>query len=460
MNESVTDAPNGADNPYLCPMTAASPTEFQPFLENLPFSAFNEMQLAFFKKAASCKELILLAPTGTGKTLAYLLPVVQQLKRNESSERALIVVPSRELALQIEQVFKSLKTGIPSCTCYGGHEMKVETNRLKENPGLVLGTPGKLSDHVLNGNLNPDDFSLIVLDEFDKSLQLGFQEQLKILFEKPSEHPRFFLTSATPLNPLPDMLPSREWEILDFLTDTLSAGLALKLVRTSSVEKADTLLRLLANLDQDSTLVFCNHREAVNRISQLLSENNFAHALLHGGMEQIDREKNLIRFRNGSQRVLIATDLASRGLDIPEIKQVVHYQLPTSEQAYIHRNGRTARMQASGTGYLVLAHDEQLPEYLTKELPEYEVPETFNIPGPAPMECLYISGGKKDKISKGDVLGFLTKTGGLKGEEIGLISILETATYVAVPREKVQDLLQDTFGKRLKKTKVKLEIAN
>lgn len=441
-------------------MTAATNPGFQPFLENLPFDSFNEMQLAFFKKAAACRELILLAPTGSGKTLAYLIPIVQQLKEGGSSKRALIVVPSRELAVQIDQVFKSLKTGISSCTCYGGHEMKVETNRLKDNPGLVLGTPGRLSDHVLSGNIAPDDFSLIVLDEFDKSLQLGFHEQLKMLFEKIMGEPQFYLTSATLLHPLPDMLPSREWETLDFLKNKSSSSLELKLVRTSSVEKADTLLRLLADLSGDSTLVFCNHREAVNRISQLLTENNFAHALLHGGMEQIDREKNLIRFRNGSQNLLIATDLASRGLDIPEIRQVVHYQLPTSEQAYIHRNGRTARMHASGTGYLVLAHDEQLPDYLTKELPEYSVPEEFTIPEPSPMECLYISGGKKDKISKGDVLGFLIKTGGLKGNEIGLISILETATYVAIPRQQVSGLLGKTAGKKLKKTKVKLEIAN
>lgn len=447
-------------NPYLCRMTAANNPDYQPFLENLPFDAFNKMQLAFFQKAGSCNKVILLAPTGSGKTLAYLIPLVQQLQEEGPSKRALIVIPSRELALQIEQVFKSLKTGISSCTCYGGHEMKVETNRLKENPGLVLGTPGRLSDHVLSGNIEPDDFSLIVLDEFDKSLQLGFHEQLKMLFEKIKGEPLFYLTSATLLDPLPDMLPSRDWETLDFLKDNSSTSLELKLVRTSSVEKADTLLRLLADLGGESTLVFCNHRDAVNRISQLLTENNFAHALLHGGMEQIDREKNLIRFRNGSQNLLIATDLASRGLDIPEIRQVVHYQLPTSEQAYIHRNGRTARMHASGTGYLVLAHDEHLPEYLTKELPEHPVPADFTIPEPSSMECLYISGGKKDKISKGDVLGFLTKTGGLMGNEIGLISILETATYVAIPRQKVSDLLKNTSGQKLKKVKVKLEIAN
>lgn len=441
-------------------MTTADPNDYHRFLENIPFSTFNEMQLGFFRKAASCDGLMLLAPTGTGKTFAYLLPLVQQLQKMDTADRALVVVPSRELALQIGQVFKSLRTGISSCTCYGGHDMKMETNRLKENPGLVLGTPGRLSDHVLNGNLKPGDFSLIVLDEFDKSLQLGFHAQLNALFEQLNRDCRFFLTSATPLTSLPDLLPHREWETLDFLTDTASPGLDLKLVRTSSVEKATTLFSLLTSLSPDSTLVFCNHRDAVNRISQLLTENNFEHALLHGGMEQIEREKNLIRFRNTSRLVLIATDLASRGLDIPEIKQVVHYQLPASEQAYIHRNGRTARMNASGTGYLVLAHDEQLPEYLNRDLPEYDIPKNFSVPEPSSMECLYISGGKKDKISKGDVLGFLTKTGGLTGHEIGLISILETATYVAVPRQKVSALLKKTTGKKLKRIKVKLAVAN
>lgn len=403
---------------------------------------------------------MLLAPTGSGKTFAYLIPLTHHLQENHPDSRGLIIVPSRELALQIEQVFKTLKTSLNVCTCYGGHAFKTEANRLKENPSLVIGTPGRLSEHVQTGNLTIEGLKIVVLDEFDKSLQFGFHEQLKVIFAAMDGKEKYMLTSATKLESLPDFLPFEEGETLDYLKENAGGKLDLKLVRTSSVEKAETLMRLLAGFEQESSLVFCNHRDAVNRISTLLSAHDFPHGILHGGMEQIDREKNLFQFRSGTQKLLIATDLASRGLDIPEIKHVVHYQLPPQRNAFIHRNGRTARMFASGQSYLILAHDESLPDYLDKELPEHEVPDTFKIPETSSLACLYISAGKKDKISKGDVVGFFTKKGGLNGSDIGLINILDTATYVAIPKDKVHALLKLTSKEKLKKIKVKVALAN
>lgn len=441
-------------------MNTPSNPNFGYFLDKLPFDTFNAMQLDFMEKSQGSKPLMLLAPTGSGKTLAYLIPLAHQVQENYPHSRGLIIVPSRELALQIEQVFKSLKTGLNACTCYGGHAFKTEANRLKENPALVIGTPGRLSEHVQTGNLAISDLKIVVLDEFDKSLQFGFHEQLKVIFAALDGKQNYQLTSATKLESLPDFLPFRECETLDYLKENAGSRLDLKLVRTSSVEKVETLMRLLAGFDQESSLVFCNHREAVNRISTLLTAYHFPHGILHGGMEQIDREKNLFQFRSGTQKLLIATDLASRGLDIPEIKHVVHYQLPPQKNAFIHRNGRTARMFATGQSYLILAHDESLPDYLEKELPEHDVPDAFKIPETSSLACLYISAGKKDKISKGDVVGFLTKKGGLDGSDIGLISILDTATYVAIPQDKVQDLLKLTSKEKMKKIKVKVALAN
>jgi superfamily II DNA/RNA helicase len=207
-------------------------------------------------------------------------------------------------------------------------------------------------------------------------------------------------------------------------------------------------------------LVFCNHREAVDRISALFTQHNFEHGILHGALEQIDREKNLIKFRGGAHNVLIATDLASRGLDIPEIKHVVHYQLPQQLEAFTHRNGRTARMHAEGQAYLVLANDETLPPYIGKSVTEITVSKKLQLPAPPFYACLYISAGKKDKISKGDIVGLLTKKGGLLGDDIGLITSLDFSSYVCVKRTLVDKLLANIKNEKLKKVKVKIEIAN
>jgi superfamily II DNA/RNA helicase len=435
-------------------------TSNETFLKRLSLDSFNKMQLEFMEKAISEGPLMLLAPTGSGKTLAYLIPMVHHLESSVSDSCVLIIVPSRELVLQITEVFKSLKTNYYASICYGGHSMKTEENRLIENPDVIIGTPGRLSEHAQKGNLNGKHISLIILDEFDKSLQFGFHEQLRVIFEHINGKPKYFLTSATILENIPDFLPFKSYDKVDFLKEDEVLTLLLQIVRTSSVEKIDTLLRLVANFGHESTLVFCNHRDAVDRISLLLTDYGFEHVVLHGGMEQIDREKNLIKFRNGTHHLLISTDLASRGLDIPEIKHVVHYQLPPKKNAFIHRNGRTARMMAEGQSYLVLAHDESLPDYVDSNLPEYEPPLEFKVPEPSPLTCVYISVGKKNKISKGDVVGFFTKKGGLSGNEIGMISILENATYVAIPKEKVDGLFANTGNEKLKKLKVKMEIAN
>lgn len=432
----------------------------QQFLSSLEINAFNEMQRAFIDATEKNPNLILLAPTGSGKTLAFLFPIFQHLDPTSRSIQALIIVPSRELAIQIEQVFKSLKTGYRVSTCYGGHSMKLEKNSLGEFPELVIGTPGRLSDHVNQGSLDTSAIKLVVLDEFDKSLQLGFHDQLRDIFRKLKGVQRHFLTSATKMGRLPEFIPFDNPPVVDFLKQQKDSKLELKLFPTSSKEKTQNLMRLISHFQGEACIVFCNHREAVDRISMLLSDNRYEHAVLHGGMEQLDREKNLIKFRSGVVNLLIATDLASRGLDIPEIKHIVHYQVPPKEDAFTHRNGRTARMHASGQGYLVLANDEDFPEYLDENSMEEVVIEEIINSEPSGFALLYLSAGKKDKISKGDIAGFLIKNGKAASEDIGLITIMDFASYVAVRSSIATELVQKLNGEKLKKSKVKVAVAN
>jgi len=419
------------------------------------------MQEAVIGKAAATNNLMLVAPTGTGKTLAFLIAVYNKLSVEDKGLQAIVVAPSRELALQIEQVFKNMKTLFKVTCCYGGHSIKIEQDNLRNAPAVLIATPGRLADHIDRDSIDVSSVKIVVLDEFDKSLQMGFHEQLKMLFKNLHGKQQHILTSATHSETLPDFLPFRTPEVLNFLPDAAdSQKLQVKLVRTKSTEKVETLMRLVAGFNQEVCLVFCNHREAVERISALFQNHEFEHGTFHGAMEQIDREKNLIKFRGGAHNVLISTDLAARGLDIPEIRHIVHYQLPPREEEFIHRNGRTARMHAHGQSYLILADDESLPPYLDKNLPEISLPKALKLP-PAPQyACLYISAGKKDKISKGDIAGLFMKKAGLQGDEIGLITILDYASYVSVKRSMLSKVLNTLKQERLKKIKVKIEVAN
>lgn len=431
------------------------------FLKNLSILKLNEMQEAIIEKAASANNLMLVAATGTGKTLAFLIAVYNRLNAGDTRLQAIIVAPSRELALQIEQVFKNMKTLFKVTCCYGGHSMKIEQDSLSTPPAVLIATPGRLADHIDRGSIDMATVKIVVLDEFDKSLQMGFHDQLKMLFNTLDGRQQYILTSATFSESLPDFLPFRTPIVLNFLPEaTDSQKLQLKLVRTKSTEKVDGLIRLVAGFNQEVCLIFCNHREVVERISAYFEKHGFEHGIFHGAMEQIDREKNLIRFRGGAHNVLISTDLAARGLDIPEIRHVVHYQLPLREEEFIHRNGRTARMHAHGLAYLLLADDESLPLYLDKAIPEQSLPKVLKLPPPPHYACLYISAGKKDKVSKGDIAGLFMKKAGLEGNEIGLITILDYASYVSVKRSMLPKILRTLRDERLKKIKVKIEVAN
>jgi len=432
----------------------------EDILKNLSIAAFNEMQLETFNKAAASHNLMLLAPTGSGKTLAFLVPLVNMLRADVAGVQALIVAPSRELSLQIEQVFKAMKTSFKVTCCYGGHSMRVEQNSLSETPAVVIGTPGRLADHILKKSFESHTIKIVVLDEFDKSLQLGFHEELRQIFNALTGKQKHLLTSATKLDVWPKFLPFKNPETLNYLKDQEDSKLKLSLVNTKSTDKVETLMRLVAGFNQEVCLVFCNHREAVDRINSVLSHHKIDSGTLHGAMEQIDREKNLIKFRGGAHNILIATDLASRGLDIPEIKHVVHYQLPPQQESFIHRNGRTARMHAEGQAYLILASDEALPVYIDKTVPELKVSSKLHLPPPPHFVCLYISAGKKNKISKGDIVGLLTKKGGLQNDEIGLITILDFASYVSIKRSLAIKTLANIKTEKLKNTKVKIEIAS
>lgn len=429
-------------------------------LQNVGIKELNEMQQTMLKRCQAGRDIILLSPTGSGKTLAFLIPLVMSVKTCEQATQALIVTPSRELALQIEHVLKSMGSGVRVGCLYGGHNMLTEENLLKNPPHVIVGTPGRLCDHIDAGRLKTDTIKTLVLDEFDKSLEFGFTDEMKHIAENLRAVKLKMLISATEAVEIPSFTGLRNPSKVNFLEkDESLKKLKIRKVMSPQKDKLETLLKLICTLGNKSTLIFCNHRDAVDRVAVFLEKQGVVCQTFHGGMEQIDRERSLCLFRNGSRYVMISTDLAARGLDIPEIQNVIHYHLPTSEEAFTHRNGRTARMFADGSAFVILNEADKIPDFITNEMEEFLLDENARLPKKPEWETLYIGKGKRDKISRSDVAGFMFQKGALLKEEFGLIEVKEKFSLVAVKSELIKELLKRIEGQKIKGQKTKFEIA-
>ena len=344
--------------------------------------------------------------------------------------------------------------------CYGGHAVRIEKNNLAHPPAVLIGTPGRIAYHLEHNNFDESFIENLILDEFDKSLEFGFEQDMSYIIGSLFSLKQRILTSATKMEEIPPFVKLNKPIEIDFSKDIQTKpDLKLKKVVAPAADKLDILFKLLSKIGGANTLVFCNHRETVDRISDLLFEHGLGHDVFHGGMEQADREKALLKFRNGSHKILITTDLAARGLDIPEVENIVHYQLPYTEDAYIHRNGRTARMHAKGTAYAVVTEEEHY-KYLPENIEEEKLDDTYKLPEASDWVTLYIANGKKDKINKIDIVGLFLKKGGLQKDDLGPIEVKDTTSYVAVKRNLVEKLFKALNGEKIKGKKLKLEIAS
>ena len=428
-------------------------------LSHLRIDELNDLQSEALEAAKQDGDLILLSDTGSGKTLAFLLPLLAFMDERAKGTQALIIVPSRELALQIEQVFKTMGTGFKITCCYGGHLRETEENNLLEAPALIVGTPGRLADHIRRNNIHPETIKTLVLDEFDKSLELGFQEEMAFIIGSLRSLNKRILTSATAATEIPDFVGLQAAQTLDFLSGEKTERLALWQVDSPENDKLDTLFRLICRLGDRSTVIFCNHRESVERVSAFLKEKGIVNVFYHGALEQPERDSALAKFRNGSANFLVTTDLASRGLDVPNIRYIIHYHLPPTVEVYTHRNGRTARMDATGTAILILSPEETLPAYIPERPEHIELPAESILPPKPKWTTLFISAGKKDKVNKVDVVGFFTNKGKVKKDDIGLIEVKDFFCFVALRKSIVSHTLQLIKEERLKNKKVKIDVA-
>jgi superfamily II DNA/RNA helicase len=428
----------------------------QDILAKLNIHQLNPMQEEAISVIEITTNTVLLSPTGSGKTLAFLLPIINLLKADCSDVQALILVPSRELAIQIEQVARDMGSGFKVNAVYGGRPMSKDKIEIKHVPAILIGTPGRIADHFSSERFSLTSIKTLVLDEFDKSLEVGFEKEMKYIIQQLPGLNKRILTSATQGVTIPAFVRLDKPTIINYLNEGTKPKLTIKTVVSPTSNKLQTLLNLLLHLGNQQGIVFCNLRDSIDVVSRFLEKNNISHSCFSGGMEQKDRERSLITFRNGTSQILLATDLASRGIDIPELNYIIHYELPNALEEFTHRNGRTARVNSKGTAYIIKWDKEYLPDFIGKS--KIEALSKNATLKPQHWETLFISGGRKDKISKGDIAGLFFKEGGLNKDQLGTIELKQDCAFVAVPLSIARELADKLNNSRLKKKKVRVSI--
>lgn len=441
--------------------------EFLPLVqERLGITQINAMQQRMMELSSQARDIVLLSPTGSGKTLAFVMPVLKMLRESTGRVQCVVIAPSRELVLQITGVIREIARGFKTAALYGGHSVEDEVNTLSVAPDIIVATPGRLLDHIRRRNIDVMPTRILVLDEFDKSLELGFETEMKKIVGHLKNVSRVLLTSATDLKVLPEFLKVTDPVKLDYLDHNKELKQRLKVHRVDSDgrDKLESLLALLLSLHSagadERTIVFVNHRESAERVYDFLTRSDVDCALYHGALEQRDREKALAKFNNGSAPVLVATDLASRGLDIADVSRVIHYHQPLTPEAYTHRNGRTARVDREGDVYLLIGPDEELKPFVKPDdtfVPQAAASRDTGIR--SALATLYISAGRKEKLSRGDIAGFLIKEGGLEAAQVGKINVYDHYALVAVPRKGVQKLVEKLSALKIKGKKRLITLA-
>lgn len=420
------------------------------------------------------RDLIGQSPTGSGKTAAFSLPILQKIKLTSRHIQALVLCPTRELAAQVAREIRRLgrnHKGLQVLVLAGGEPGRPQREAIERGVHIIVGTPGRVLDHLSRGHLSLADLETLVLDEADRMLDMGFEEEVKkILQEAPGTRQTVFF-SAT----FPDQVGawSRKYQVEPVhikIADQEESDSTISqfMLAAEKDEKPRLLLRLLRGVPGNA-IVFCNQKATVSELISEFKLNNVSASALHGDLEQRDRDRVLAMFRNGSHRVLVATDVAARGLDISDLEMVICYDVPFEHAIYTHRIGRTGRAGKRGMAVSLANASERrrLGEFSAGEDRKIDLVKVEQLPKPVAvrahtiMETLYISGGRKDKLRPGDILGALTgEAGELKSGDIGKIEIYDGFSYVAVAKPMAEPAAQRLKAGRIKGRKFHVKVVD
>lgn len=436
-------------------------------LDNLSTLGYNEMteiQAAALPKIIAGQDVIAQAKTGSGKTAAFGLGLLQKLEVERFRIQTLILCPTRELADQVAEEIRRLARGMHNVkilTLCGGQPFGPQAHSLEHGAHIIVGTPGRIEDHLSKGNLKLENVDMLVLDEADRMLDMGFQETLDTIVEQLPKQRQTLLFSAT----FPDKITSLAGRLLkdpqQIKVESSHASSSIKqhfYKLNNETERFTALRLLLLHYAPESSVVFCTTRKETQDLADGLSQLGFSAQALHGDMEQKDRDQTLVQFANKSISILVATDVAARGLDIAALDVVFNYQLSLDPEVHVHRVGRTGRAGEQGIACTLYSAAEEfrlaaLAEYLNESLVAEPLPDAKALqkhPKPALMQTLLIDGGKKDKLRPGDILGALTAKQQLAGEQIGKINVTARRSFVAVERKIAKQALQLISDGKLK----------
>ena len=439
------------------------PNELLDNINSLGYTEMTPIQEASIPHILDGKDVIGKAKTGSGKTLAFALPLINKIKAKQQNPQALIIVPTRELGEQIAGELKKVaryKAGVKVITLYGGTSLTNQVTSLEKGADILVGTPGRLLDHFSRETIELSEIKTLILDEADRMLDMGFADDiLKIVSNLPKQRQNLLFSATYPENisKLTSIILNNPINI-EIESPELHIAIEERGFRVDNKEKA--LITILQSFQPSLALIFCNTKVKTNEIGDMLNEKGFDVAVLNGVLEQYERQEMLLQFANGSLPIMVATDLASRGLDIEGIDIIINYDIPMKPQEYTHRIGRTGRADAKGLAvtlcdeYAIRKLEYIRPSLKIEDITTLRPNKNFYLQGDVGTLC--IDGGKKKKIRAGDILGTLCKDIGLDIKHIGKINIYDRNSYVAIDKSVIKRAFNGLKNGKIKKKKVRV----
>ena len=438
-------------------------------LDSLGYLQMTPIQAQALPLAFAGKDLIAQAKTGSGKTAAFTLSLLNKLNPRDFGTQALIICPTRELATQVSAEIRRLaryQQNIKVVTLCGGQSIGPQIGSLEHGAHIVVGTPGRLKDHLRKNTLNLERVSTLVLDEADRMLEMGFVDDIVTILEQTPASRQTLLFSATYPDDIKSLSSRFQKDPVEISVESLHSDQHIEqhFYICQKSARLEGLVKLLRHFQPQASVVFCNTKQLVREVCAHLMQNNISVSALHGDLEQRDRDQVLVRFKQQSCRVLVATDVAARGLDIDDLSAVINFELPRDAETYVHRIGRTGRAGKEGLAISLFADSERykldmIGDYLQREI-AFEALETLpakdkDIDPPA-FITLAIAGGRKDKVRPGDILGALTGDAGIAGKFVGKIDVLDYAAFVAIERDVANQALKQLTNGKIKGRKFKV----